>query len=120
MPYFVILTYFALAVMAWGSVIALCASVPNWRAAVPYGWRMLVGSSVGFVLANLASVVIGVAPVLLALLIGIDRDDPRAQIVSAFALFGLFIGPLLASPIGFVGGAWLGFRRASRALHAAA
>jgi hypothetical protein len=118
MPYFVILTYFAIAILAWGSVIGLCAAVPNLRAAVPYCWRMLVGSSVGFVLANLASLAFGLVPVLIALLLHIDRDHPAAQLVSLFVLLGLFIGPLVVSPLGFIGGALVGLRRAWRMRHA--
>jgi hypothetical protein len=113
MPYFVILTYFAVALMAWGSVLALCAAVPGWRRLLPYGWRMLVGSTLGFVLANLASIVLGGVPVLLAAVLGIRPADPPAQVVAAFALLGFFIGPLIASPLGFLGGALLGLRRAS-------
>jgi len=115
MPYFVILTVFGALLCAEGLVLAVCAAIPRLRAALPCGWRVLVGSGAGFCCANAVSVAIGVVPVLLAMMLGIDADHPGAQIVAAFALVGLFVGPLVASPVGFLGGAWLGFRRARRA-----
>jgi MFS family permease len=118
MPYFVILPVFLVAMCAEGLGLALCALVPKLRRAVPYGWRVLVGSVVGFVTANLASLLVGVVPVLVASALGIDRDHPGAPVVAAFALLGLFLGPLVVSPLGFLGGAWFGWRRAKRA-HAA-
>lgn len=119
MPYFVILTYFAVAVAAWGAALTLLASMPDFRNVVRTGVRMLVGSLVGFVVANLCSLLIGVVPALLAMALHVDRDDPAAQVVAAFALVGLFFGPLVASPLGFVGGALLGLRRALRLQRAA-
>lgn len=120
MPYFVILPIFAVAVCAEGICLLLCAAIPALRRAVPYGWRMLVGSFLGFLTANAASLLVGILPVLCAALIGIDKDDPGAQVVAAFALLGLFFGPLIVSPLGFLGGAWVGLRRARRVPHAAA
>lgn len=114
MPYFVILTYFVVAVAAWGAALALLASVPNFRSVVRTGVRMLVGSLVGFVVANLCSLLIGVVPALIAMALDVDRDSPAASLVVGFALVGLFFGPLVASPLGFVGGALLGLRRALR------
>lgn len=114
MPYFVILPVFAVAVCAEGLGLVLCAANPAWRRAVPYGWRMLVGSLLGFLSANLASLLFGVLPVLCATALHIGKDDPGAQVVAAFALLGLFLGPLIASPLGFLGGAWVGLRRAWR------
>ena len=119
MPYFVILTYFVVAVLAWSSVLGLCAAVPRWRGALFYGWRMLVGSALGFVLANLASIVVGGLPVLIGAVAGVGPDDPAAQVVAAFALLGFFFGPLIVSPLGFLAGALLSLRRARRAVHAA-
>ncbi|HEX6884133.1 MAG TPA: hypothetical protein VF530_12205 [Planctomycetota bacterium] len=112
MPYFVVLTYLVIALLAWGSVIALCASVPRWRGALHYAWRMLAGSLAGLVLANLASIAVGGIPILIGLAAGVEPADPAAQVVAAFALFGFFLGPLLASPLGFLGGALLGLHRA--------
>jgi hypothetical protein len=112
MPYFVVLTYLVVTLLAWASVIVLCASVPRWRGALPYAWRMLAGSLAGFVLANLASVALGGIPILLGLAAGVERGDPTAQVVTAFALLGFFLGPLLASPLGFLGGALVGLRQA--------
>ena len=85
---------------------------------MPYGWRMLLGSSLGFVAANLASLLVGVVPVLAAAALRIDKNSPGARIVAGFALVGLFIGPLIVSPLGFLGGAWLGLKRAWRARQA--
>jgi hypothetical protein len=118
MPYFVILPVFVLATCAEGLGLALCAAIPALRRVVPYGWRMVVGSVLGFVTANLASLAVGVVPVLCATALGIDRDHPGAPVVAAFALLGLFLGPLIVSPLGFLGGAWVGWRRARRVQHA--
>jgi hypothetical protein len=115
MPYFVILPVFVVALCAEGLALALCAAVPALRRGVPYGWRVLVGSFVGFVTANLASLLVGVVPVLVATALGIGRDHPLAQVVAGFSLLGLFLGPLVVSPLGFLGGAWAGWRRAQRA-----
>lgn len=115
MPYFVILPIFAVAVCAESIGLLLCAVIPALRRGLPYGWRMLVGSLLGFVTANAASLLVGVVPVLCAAAVGIGKDDPEAQVVAGFALLGLFFGPLIVSPLGFLGGAWVGLRRARRA-----
>jgi hypothetical protein len=81
---------------------------------------MLVGSTLGFLTANLASILVGVVPVLVAMALGIGKDDPGAQIVAGFTVLGLFLGPLVVSPLGFLGGAWVGWRRGRRVQHAAA
>jgi len=120
MPYFVILPAFAAASCAGGLGLALCAAIPALRRGVPYGWRMLIGSMLGFLTANLASLLVGVVPVLAGMALGIDKDDPGAQVVAGFTLLGLFLGPLIVSPLGFLGGAWVGWRRARRGQHAAA
>jgi hypothetical protein len=117
MPYAVILPVFAALLAAGSLVLFLCACVPPLRIVVPYAWRMLVGSSVGFCVANVFSLLFGVVPVLIAAALGVDRDSPSAQLVAGCALLGLFVGPLVASPIGFLGGAWVGLRRAWEAAH---
>src|SRR5262245_45022310 len=117
MPYLVILPVFAAALCAEGLGLALCAAIPALRGGVPYGRRVLVGSLVGFVTANLASLLVGVVPVLIAMALGIGKDDPGAQVVAAFTVLGLFLGPLIVSPLGFLGGAWAGWRRAKRVQH---
>lgn len=119
MPYFVILPVFVLAMLLESLGLALCALVPRLRRALPYGWRVLVGSAVGFLTANAASLLFGVVPVLCATALGIDRDHPAAGIVAGFTILGLFLGPLVVSPLGFLGGAWVGWRRARRVEHAA-
>lgn len=115
MPYFLILWAFGAAFLAESVALGLCAVIPALRRALPYGWRMLVGSSLGFLAANFVSILVGVVPTLLAALLRVNKEGHVAQIAAAFALIGLFIGPLIASPIGFLGGAWLGLRRALRA-----
>jgi hypothetical protein len=120
MPYFLILPAFAVAVCAEGLGLLLCAAIPSLRRALPYGWRIVAGSTLGFLAGNLASLLIGVVPVLCGQALGIDKDSPGAQIVAAFALLGLFFGPLVVSPLGFLGGAWVGLKRAWRAQHAPA
>jgi hypothetical protein len=115
MPYFVILPIFAGLLCAEGLVLAACAAIPRLRAALPYAWRVLIGSGAGFCCANAASLLFGLVPVACAAALGIGADDPAAQVVAAFALLGLFFGPLIASPLGFLCGAWLGLRRARRA-----
>ena len=114
MPYFLILPAFGVALCAEGLGVALCAAVPALRRAVPYGWRMLIGSTLGFLTANLASIVVGVVPVLVGMALGITKDDPGAQVVAGFTVLGLFLGPLIVSPLGFLWGAWVGWRRAQR------
>src|SRR5262245_23693249 len=116
MPYFVILPLFAGVFFAEGLVLAVCAAIPRLRVALPYGWRMLVGSCAGFVCANAASILFGLVPIVCARALGIGADAPAAQIVAGFALLGFFLGPLIASPLGFLWGAWLGLRRARRAV----
>ncbi len=120
MPYFVILPIFAVAVCAEGIGLLLCAAIPALRRGLPYGWRMLVGSLLGFLTANLASLLVGVVPVLCAGAMGIGKDDPGARVVVGFTLLGLFFGPLIVSPLGFLGGAWVGLRRARRVQHVTA
>ena len=117
MPYIVILTYFGLAVFAWGWLLALLAAVPRLRAALPYCWRALLGSVLGFAVANVGSLLVGLVPVGVAWALHIGKDSPGAQVVAGFALLGLFFAPPIVSPLGFLGGAWLGLRRAWSAHH---
>lgn len=120
MPYFLILPVFALAMCAEGLGVLLCAAVPSIRpAALPYGRSLLLGSSLGFLMANLASVLLAIVPVLIGMLLGVGTEGHGAQIVATFVLLGLFVGPLVASPLGFLGGAILGLRRTWRRRHAA-
>ena len=114
MPYLALLSIFALLVGVEGAVVLVCALVPSLRSALPYGWRMLVGSSVGFVVGYLASMLLGGVAVVCAAALDIDRDHPAAQIVVAVVLIGFVIGPLVASPLGFLGGAWFGLQSARR------
>ena len=114
MPYHVILPVFALALGAEALVLAFLALVPALRRAVPTCWRVLVGSVTGFVLANLGSLLFGALPAVLALALRIDKDSDAADVVAAFALLGLFIGPLVVSPLGFIGGAIVALRRARK------
>ena len=114
MPYHVILPVFALALGAEALVLALSAAVPVLRRAVPYLWRMSVGSVTGFVLANVGTLLFGALPCALAFALRIDKDSDAADVVAGFALLGLFIGPLVVSPLGFLGGAIVGLRRARR------
>lgn len=114
MPYFIVLGAFGFALLAESLALSVCAAVPALRRLLPSGLRVLVGSALGFVAANLVSLLIGVVPVLVAVVLRVDEDSPGAQVVGAFALLGLFIGPLIASPIGFLGGAWLALRRGLR------
>jgi len=118
MPYHLILPFFIAAFFAEGLGLLLCAAIPSLRRSLPYGRSVLVGSVLGFLTANLASILVGVVPVLVAMALGIDRDHPAAGIVAGFTLLGLFFGPLVVSPLGFLGGAWMGWRRAWRAAHA--
>ncbi len=115
MPYFVILPIFAGLLGAEGLALLVCAAIPRLRAALPTGWRVLAGSCAGFCCANAVSVLLALVPVALAAAFGIEADDRGAQVVAAFVLLGLFVGPLIASPLGFLFGAWLGLRRAQRA-----
>lgn len=114
MPYHVILPVFALALGVEALVLVCSAAVPALRRALPYLWRMAVGSVTGFVLANLGSLLFGALPAALAFALRIDRDSDAADVVAGFALLGLFIGPLIVSPLGFLGGAIVGLRRARR------
>lgn len=112
MPYHVILPLFALALGAEALALLVSAAIPTLRRGLPYLWRMVLGSVTGFVLANLGSLLFGAVPCLIALALRIDKDSEAADVVAGFALLGLFIGPLIVSPLGFLGGAMLGLRRA--------
>src|SRR5262245_35124533 len=118
MPYYLILSVFGAALFSELCVLCVCAAIPALRRAVPYGWRVALGSFLGFVGANLVSLLVGLVPVLVASGLRIDRDAPGARIVAGFVLAGLFIGPLIVSPLGFLTGAWLGWKRARRVQHA--
>lgn len=114
MPYHLILPLFALAVGLETLVLGVLALVPALRRAVPTCWRVLVGSVTGFVVANLGSLLFGALPAVIALALRVDKDSDAADIVAAFAILGLFIGPLVVSPLGFVGGAIVALRRAKK------
>ena len=115
MPYFLILPVFAALFAAEGLALAVCAAVPRLRAALPYGRRVLLGSCAGFFCANAASALIALVAVAIGAALGVTPDDRGAQLVAAFVLLGVFLGPFVASPLGFLCGAWVGLKRARRA-----
>lgn len=115
MPHFLVLALFGILLLVEAAALCLCAALPALRRWLPYGWRVLVGSGLGFLVANVGAILLGIVPVLLASALGVDKDGTGGHVVGLFALLGLFLGPLIASPLGFLAGAWIGLRRALRA-----
>jgi len=106
--YFVILPVFVVALVLMGCVVVACRFVDAIKPLHPFAWRVLLWSSLGFVLAN---------SVMLGLLMlpgasgstGLEQAGNLAKIGYASVLF---LSPAIASFIGFFGGAVLGIRLA--------
>lgn len=73
--------------------------VPRWSPLFPYAWRVLLWSSVGFLLAN-ALLWLGVAAIVGA---GRQADAERSGPAALQAALGLalILGPVVASMLGF-------------------
>jgi len=112
MPYTWILPSFGLALLAGLGFYALCALVPALRSARTAVGRALLGAGAGFLLANLASAVLGLVPAAIGHALDVAPESAESRIVAGFVLAGLFIGPLIVSPLGALAGAWIGLRRA--------
>src|SRR5262245_17993318 len=84
----------------------ICAVIPAFRRAYPYAWRMTVWSVIGCVVANIPILALYPVPPMLAP----AATNPGALTrVGLAALFlTLFLGPVVASVIGYGGGVFLG------------
>jgi len=117
MVYPLILRAFLFLVLAGGCSLAVCAALPSLRTVLPPVRYALLCGLAGFVGANLVSAAIGLLPALVAGLLDLDPASRGSQVASGFVLAGLYFGPLIASPLGFLAGLWYALRRsgASRA-----
>jgi len=97
--YFIILPVFVCTLVCMSSATLASRFIEPLRPAYPFAWRVLVGSVLGFLLAN-------------ALMLALFLIPPGAEQASDAAKFAyaaaLFLGPAIVSLIGFLGGSILG------------
>ena len=123
MAYFFILPVFFLAVFA--QLLALLATVlvTELRSTRVYLWRILTWSSAGFFVANILVMMLAAIPFLVLWAGQSSEDAELTGAQKALALSGaaiLFLGPIIASPLGFGAGACWGIVRAGRAKRSSA
>jgi hypothetical protein len=114
-PYFLILPLFALGVAVQIALLALSLIAPPLARRRPYLWRVLVGSSAGFVVANILVVSICAVPIVFGEKLGLRDDNPLHAAIGLVAGIGLLVGPLIATVVGLALGAKIGIRCAKRA-----
>ena len=112
MLYFFIIPLFLIVVFLLTVATVLTRFVEPFKPAFPFVWRSFLWSSVGFIVSN--------SLVLAAFLLPALLDKNQGQ-MSGPAKFGfvafLFIGPVIASAVGFIGGLALGIWFAIRFKH---
>jgi len=113
--YFFILPAFLLALIFMFFVTLAARFVEVLNPAYPFAWRVLLWSSIGFMLVNalwLLLVIFGATP----------GGQASEQQTSNLVKFGyaalLFVGPVILSAIGFLGGSVLGVWFAFKATRA--
>ncbi len=102
MTYFLVLPAWLLAVLAMGAVTVAVRVVPRLSPAYRYAWRVLLWSSIGFVVAN------GAMVGLYLLVARADTSGAAGDAAKVGIAAALFLGPVVASAVGFVGGAAAG------------
>ena len=103
--YFIIIPVFACALVCMTCAALASRFIERLRPVYPFAWRVLLGSTLGFVVAN------GVMLALVLLAVQHDGTADAEQAGDAAKLSfaaALFFGPVIASLLGFIGGSILG------------
>jgi hypothetical protein len=102
--YFLILPLFVLTLVAMTCATLAARFIEPLKALYPFAWRILLWSSIGFLVAN--SLMIGLF--FLPGAAGWQGANQPIDLVKYGFLAILFLGPVIASLVGFIGGALLG------------
>lgn len=99
MAYFIILPVWVLVLLGMAALTVATRMVPRWSPIFPYAWRVLLWSSVGFLVAN-ALLWLGEAAIVGA---GRPADAEQSGPAALQAALGLalILGPVIASMAGF-------------------
>jgi len=114
-PYFIVAAGFILAVALLGTITLLCAIVPGLRSGLAYAWRVWLWSSLGCVVANVPVFALYFVPGALERTGTTPAPGFGRSVLSIVLAGGLLLGPIIASGVGFVGGAAVGLFLAARA-----
>ena len=109
--YFLILPIFLFVFVGMACVTVASRFIEPLKPAYPFIWRTLLWSSLGFLLANAMAAV----PFLLLGAPGPAGTEQAADLVKLAYVAVLFLGPVITSFVGFVGGSALGIWFAFRA-----
>jgi hypothetical protein len=113
MLYFFILPVFIGLLIVLMLVTIVVRFIPTWRPASRYLFSGGIGFAIGFLIANIANFLVGLAPGLI--LNSQDVPDAVRQIIGTISAFVLFLGPVFASAIGavvgFVLGIWFAYKQ---------
>ena len=117
MPYFFILPAFGIAVLLLVGFTVACRIAPSLEPMFPFAWRIMLWSTVGFVVANAVVLLLFLVP---AFAPECAQGDPGAREASRIGLAaGLLLGPFIASALGFMAGSTFGVFLALRSLRSA-
>ena len=106
---------FILAVALLATITLLCAIVPGLRSGFAYAWRVWLWSSLGCVVANVPVFALYFVPAALERTGTTPAPGFGRSVLSVVLAGGLLLGPIIASGVGFVGGAAVGLFLAARA-----
>lgn len=115
MVYFIILPAFLIVLIAQAAFLAVTSAWPALRFLRPFAWRVLVGSTVGFLAATLTVFAQFFAILLVAKMAGFDPDEFPGRLIAYLVVFTMTLEPILASAIGMGAGSWIGIVLAMRA-----
>lgn len=114
MPYFLVLPLFLLAVLGFVTLTVVCAAVSSLKPGLPYAWRIGVGACCGCLLANIPVFALYFVPVALQAMDAHPEPGTARNGVAIAFVAALLVGPFVASALGFLGGAWVGYAAARR------
>ena len=115
MPYFFVMAGFILATFILAAITLACAVVPGLRPGFPFAWRVWLWSSVGCVVANVPVFALYFVPVALERSGTMSASGVGRSVLNVMLAGGLLLGPIIASAVGFVGGATAGLALGLRA-----
>ena len=110
MAYFFIVPLWMAAVIVMGVITLSARFVPSIHRLYPFAWRVLLWSSVGFLLSNAIAVGLLFVPGLFA----IELSESRAAAYGFAAV--VVLAPIMASIVGFLSGGVIGVWLAVRAM----
>ena len=116
MPYFFVILVFLIAAIGLSAASILAAVVPRLRPGFPFLWRVLLWSTAGFILANIPVFGLYFVPLLLERTGMTPSSGSSGSFLKLALAGGLLFGPLVASGLGFLGGAAIGVWLARRAV----